>query len=233
MQHAAAGSFEDAEIYYAQARPEMLQFLPAKVERLLDIGCSEGRFGEAVKLAHPGCETWGIEPVAHVAAQAALRNDRVINAAVSPDLDLPSAYFDVVTMNDVLEHIAYPETILPLVKRILAPGGRLVVSLPNVRYYLHVRDFLVHKDWEYQDSGVMDRTHLRFFTEKSARRFLVEQGFDVLDMVGINGRPLKIHYKALFALAPGFFRDMRNPQFAIVAQPHSDPVPLAGRPGGG
>ena len=66
----------------------------------------------------------------------------------------------------------------------------------------------------------MDRTHLRFFTEKSARRFLTQEGFDVQSVVGINGRPLKLHYKALFALAPGFFRDMRNPQFAIIAQPH-------------
>lgn len=220
MKPEAGASFEGAEIYYAQARPEMLRFLPPKVERLLDIGCSEGRFGESVKRAHPGCETWGIEPVAYAAAQAALRNDKVINAGVSPELDLPAGYFDVVTMNDVLEHIAYPETILPLVKRILAPGGRLVLSLPNVRYYLNARDFLVHKDWEYQDYGVMDRTHLRFFTEKSARRFLTEEGFDVIDLVGINGRRPKLHYRMLFAAAPGFFRDMRNPQFAIIARPH-------------
>jgi SAM-dependent methyltransferase len=210
---------DEQEVYYSQSRAEMLQFLPPRVGRLLDIGCSEGRFGEAVKRARPECETWGIEPVPEVAVEAARRNDRVIAAEVTPDLDLPAAYFDVVSMNDVLEHIAYPETILPLVRRVLAPGGRVLISLPNARYYLNVRDFVIHKDWEYQDYGVLDRTHLRFFTEKSARRFLNENGFDVISMAGINGRPLKLHYKVLFALAPGFFRDMRNPQIAIVATP--------------
>jgi len=53
----------------------------------------------------------------------------------------------------------------------------------------------------------------------AARRFLTEEGFDVVDLVGINGKRPKLHYRMLFAAAPGFFRDMRNPQFAIIAQP--------------
>jgi SAM-dependent methyltransferase len=210
---------DGSDEYYSQARLEMVRFVPSNTRRLLDIGCSEGRFGAAVKAAIPGCETWGVEPAPEAAKQAATRNDRVINAEISPALDLPQAYFDVVTMNDVLEHIPYSEPTLDLIKRVLKPGGHLVLSLPNVRHYLNARDFLVHKDWEYQDFGVLDRTHFRFFTEKSAKRLLEREGFEVIQISGINGRPLKFHYKALFALAPGFFRDMRHPQFAVVAQP--------------
>lgn len=204
--------------YYAQSRPEMLRFIPADTRRLLDIGCSEGRFGAAVKSAIPGCETWGVEPQAGPARAAARRNDRIIRGEIGPDTDLPDAHFDVVTMNDVLEHIPYSEPVLEVVKRVLKPGGRLVLSLPNVRYYLNVRDFLIRKDWRYQDFGILDRTHFRFFTEKSIARLLTENGFEVLSVEGINTPKLRAHYAALFALAPGFFRDMRSPQLAVVAR---------------
>ena len=210
---------DSAAEYYAQARPEMLRYIPKDTRRLLDIGCSEGRFGAGVKAALPGCETWGVEPVAGPAEEAARRNDKVIHGEIGPETELPKAYFDVVTMNDVLEHIPYSEPVLDLVKQVLKPGGKLILSLPNVRYYLNARDFLVHKDWKYEDFGILDRTHFRFFTEKSIARLLTENGFQVEMVEGINAPKLKAHYRALFALAPGFFRDMRSPQFAVIARP--------------
>lgn len=215
----AAGDQHDGETdYYAQSRPEMLRYIPDDTERLLDIGCSEGRFGAAVKTALPGCETWGVEPVAGPAKAAASRLDKVIRREVGPDAGLPDAHFDVVTMNDVLEHIPHSEPVLALVRRVLRPGGRLVLSLPNVRYYLNVRNFLIYKDWRYCDFGIMDRTHFRFFTERSIARLLADNGFAVESIEGINAPKLKLHYRLLFALAPGFFRDMRSPQFAVVAR---------------
>jgi len=104
------------------------------------------------------------------------------------------------------------------VKRILKPDGVLVMSLPNVRYYLNVRDLVFKNDWEYQDFGVLDRTHFRFFTTKSAIRTLKDNGFQVDVVRGLNAPRLKLHYRLLFALAPGFFQWMRYPQFAIVAR---------------
>lgn len=209
-------SAED-DAYYSQSRPEMLRFIPPDTRRLLDIGCGEGRFGEAVKRMIPECEIWGVEPVPEAAAKAAMRNDRVINSSIAAVDDLPQHSFDVVTMNDVLEHIDYSEPVLKSVKSLLAPGGRLVLSLPNVRFYLNMRDLIFHKDWKYEDFGILDRTHLRFFTQKSAARLLRENGYEILELIGINERPAKLHYRLLFALAPSFFRDMKSGQFAIVA----------------
>jgi SAM-dependent methyltransferase len=207
------------EIYYSQARPEMLRFIPPSTERLLDIGCSEGRFGEAVKAALPNCETWGVEANEKAAADAATRNDRVLNGLIGEVAGLPDAYFDVVTMNDVLEHIPYSEPVLAIVRRLLRPGGRLVLSLPNVRYYLNVRDLVFRQDWEYQEFGILDRTHFRFFTQKSAVRLLTQNGYRVIEQAGLNPPRLKLHYRALFALAPSLFEGMRYPQFALVAEP--------------
>lgn len=204
--------------YYLQSRPEMLQYLPERFSTLIDVGCAEGFFGAAVKRAFPEAEVWGLEPSPEVAREAERRCDRMISCPLEhAGAQLPSSYFDVVTMNDVLEHLPYPEPGLALVQRILKPDGRLVLSLPNVRYYLNVRDLVFRKDWEYRDFGILDRTHMRFFTQKSAVRTLTDHGFEVSLVEGINEEQHKLHYRALFALAPSFFRDARFPQFAIVA----------------
>jgi 2-polyprenyl-3-methyl-5-hydroxy-6-metoxy-1,4-benzoquinol methylase len=203
--------------YYQQDRAEMLAFLPAKLERLIDVGCGEGKFGESVKDRFPNCETWGLEPNPEAAAAASLRNDRILNISLSDSTELPSAYFDVVTMNDVLEHMTWPEPALALARRILRPNGKLILSLPNVQYYLNVRDLVFKNDWEYRDCGILDRTHFRFYTTKSAARLLQRNGFEVNQITGINPSNLRLHYKILFRLAPSFFYWMQFPQFAIVA----------------
>lgn len=205
--------------YYINNRAEMLGFLPPDPKRLIDIGCGEGIFGAAVKARFPACETWGIEAVAAAAERAATRNDRVIQGQLENVSELPSNYFDVVTMNDVLEHIAWPEPALATAKRILEPDGRLVLSLPNVQFLLNVLDLVKRNDWEYQDNGILDRTHFRFYTTKSAARLLERNGFEVEQITGINPMRAKWYYRLLFALAPKYFYWMRFYQFAVVARP--------------
>jgi len=203
--------------YYEQQRPEMLPYLPSSVERLLDIGCADGGFGAAVKSEMPNCETWGVEFVPAAAENAAKVIDRVICGSIYDVEQLPKAYFDVITMNDVFEHLPESEPVLKRVKDLLAPGGRLILSLPNVRYYLNVRDLVFRKDWKYQDFGILDRTHLRFFTQKSACDLLRENGFRIERLEGINKAPLSTPYKMLFTLGGKLVDDMRYPQFAVVA----------------
>jgi SAM-dependent methyltransferase len=205
--------------YYQQSRPEMLRFLPSDPKRLLDIGCGEGLFGEAVKARHPACETWGVEPTAEAAEKAAARNDRVLPSLLEDAAELPTAYFDAVTMNDVLEHMVWPEQALAIAKRILKPDGKLILSLPNVQFLLNVLDLVLRNDWEYRDCGILDRTYFRFYTAKSARRLLEQSGFEVELIVGINPIQPKLRYRILFALAPRLFHWMPFFQFAVVARP--------------
>lgn len=205
--------------YYKNGRQEMLAFLPANPRRLLDIGCGEGLFGAAVKQRFPGCETWGVEPVAEAAAQAATCNDRVMQVALENVDDLPAGYFDVVVMNDVLEHMAWPLPALEAAKRVLSPDGTLVLSLPNVQFLLNVLDLVLRNEWRYQDSGILDRTHMRFYTTKSAKRLLEGAGFEVTQITGINPMQPKWYYRVVFAMAPRYFRWMPFFQFAVVARP--------------
>jgi 2-polyprenyl-3-methyl-5-hydroxy-6-metoxy-1,4-benzoquinol methylase len=199
----------------------MMAFFPPAVERVIDLGCGEGHFGQTVKSRFPSCETWGVEALASAAIQAVRHNDHVVLGSLEQLGHLPAHQFDVVTMNDVLEHLAYPEPALHAAKRLLRPQGLLILSIPNVRYYLNVRDLVFRNNWRYADSGVLDRTHMRFFTTRSASELLSENGFTVLKMQGLNEPKLKLHYRLLFAAAPRFFQWMRYPQFAVVAA-HSD-----------
>ena len=195
----------------------MLRFVPRDTQTLIDVGCGEGFFGSFVKEMIPTCETWGIEPDAAAAAAAARRNDKIINNTFGPGEDLPRNYFDVVVMNDVLEHLPFSEPALDVVSRILKPTGLFIASIPNVRFFLVVRDLVFKGDWEYRDFGILDRTHLRFFTKKSIANLLRRNDFDVEQIVGINVAKLKFHYKILFTLTPPSFSDMRFPQFAVVS----------------
>ena len=102
-------------------------------------------------------------------------------------------------------------------------------SIPNVRFYRNMFQFLLEKDWHYTDFGTLDRTHMAFFTEKSLRKTLERTGFDVVTMKGINtatqfygsGRD-KLYLAVAYALAPltlGWFSDIRHLQFAFQAVP--------------
>lgn len=211
--------------YYSLGRTEMLAFIPPGTRKLIDLGCGQGRFGENVKRSFPNCETWGVEPHEDSAASARLRNDRVISATLDQAaLELEPEYgtFDVVTMNDVLEHLNSTEEALGLVRRLLSPTGTLVLSLPNVRYYVNVMDLVLRGKWDYQDFGILDRTHLRFFTFKSAQRKIRSCGFEVVEVKGINRPELRLRHRIFFGVVPRSFRDMQYPQFALIAKPSAE-----------
>lgn len=211
---------EDKErCYYGNRRHEILPFLPPTVRKLLDVGCGRGAFASNVK-AQLGCQVWGVELNPHAARVAAARLDRVVQADVRVAFaELPAASFDCITFNDVLEHLPEPGEVIRSARRLLAPGGVVVASIPNVRHVSVVLDLFLRGRWEYADNGILDRTHLRFFTASSIRALFDEHGYRVRTLQGIN-RSLKTKAGGLAArLLPPRFRDMQYLQFAVVAEP--------------
>lgn len=204
--------------YYAHVRNEMLPFVPKEARTILDVGCAEGHFGAALKSKN-GATVWGIEYEPKISDVASEKLDRVIAGSVEAILPtLPEDYFDCVICNDVLEHIAFPEKVLASLKRVMSPTGVLVGSIPNVRYFPVLLDYVWNADWRYADYGVLDRTHLRFFTGKSLKRFLQEAGYTPLTIEGINPTP-SIRARLLRLATLGKFRDCQFQQYAFVAKP--------------
>jgi len=180
---------EKSEKIYAAAesskRPEMVQFLPSEYSKVLEVGCNVGKFAAVVK--DKPCEYWGIEPFEEAAKVAKTKMDKV-SVGFYDDIanEIPDNYFDLVIANDLIEHLEQPWNFLRSIKRKMTVNSSIVISIPNVRYYWNLRELLFCKDWKYVDCGILDITHLRFFTEKSIIRLLNENGFEIEMMKGIN-----------------------------------------------
>jgi 2-polyprenyl-3-methyl-5-hydroxy-6-metoxy-1,4-benzoquinol methylase len=208
--------------YYRNARPEMLDIIPADASVLLEVGCGEGAFGGNLKAmryeAGTPVEVWGVEIDETAAGKAAAVLDRVLRGDVAVVLsDLPMGHFDCVVLNDVIEHVPDPEALLRSLRPLLKTGGCLVASIPNVRYFFNVVDLAVHGRWDYTEEGILDRTHLRFFTRSSMIRLLEDCGFKVESTVGINPTG-SIRFHLVNLLTVGRWYDMKYLQFACLAR---------------
>ena len=210
------------EDYYQGSRPDMAQLLPPKYTKVLEIGCGNGEFATNLQ----GCVVWGIEPVLKVAELAQQKMDKVlVGTYESVYNELPDEFFDVVVCNDVIEHMADPDSFLESIKSKLQPDACLIGSIPNVRYAWNLFGMLLKKDWKYTDYGTLDRTHLRFFTEKSLRRLFLTHGFKIEKFYGINnvvfwGESLKVFVFSIVVsiivfLSLGSYSDIRFLQFAF------------------
>jgi ubiquinone/menaquinone biosynthesis C-methylase UbiE len=210
----------DVPLYYKGLRHEIRPYLPERFGTLLDVGCGAGSFGLNLK-SDFGAEVWGIEIVDEMAKLAAERLDHVHSGDCMEILPtLPEHHFDVVTYTDVLEHLVQPDAALELTKRILKPEGVVVASLPNLRYWPAFKRLLLEGDFPQEDNGTFDRTHLRFFTEKSMRRLFETNGWDVLRIEGVNAY-VSIGMRVANVLAMRKLRDLKFLQYVIVARPRA------------
>jgi SAM-dependent methyltransferase len=157
--------------YFATARSEILPFLPAKVARLLDLGCGTGATVALVRNARAVEWAGGVEIDASAAQEARAHCERVfVGDAVSQpfDAEIAPASLDLVLSLDVLEHLADPWTMVRRLSALLAPGGRLILSVPNIRNWKFLWRLATRGDFHYRDAGLLDRTHLRFFVRETA-----------------------------------------------------------------
>jgi 2-polyprenyl-3-methyl-5-hydroxy-6-metoxy-1,4-benzoquinol methylase len=217
--------------YFQADRGPMVRFLPSSYRRVLEIGCAAGGFSDHLRLP---CEIWGVEPNPEAAEAATQKMHRVLIGTYGAVAgDLPERYFDLVVCNDVIEHMDDHDAFLEAIKQKMAPGGHIVGSIPNVRHITALFKLLVQRDWPYADSGILDRTHLRFFTEKSLRRALLEHGYRIEKFAGIGsiirsgiastpkpGAIADIFYRlvtiSVVCLTIGFYWDTQYPQYGFL-----------------
>jgi 2-polyprenyl-3-methyl-5-hydroxy-6-metoxy-1,4-benzoquinol methylase len=203
--------------YFVLSRPEMLGFVPQEAKKVLEIGCGEGNFGRSVKVRNQAI-VWGVEMDRGAARAAALKLDKILRGGIQSQLErLPRNYFDCVIFNDVLEHLPDPEKVLEEIRKNIIPGGWIICSIPNVFYISNLKGLMLDRDWKYTDFGILDRSHLRFFTRKSIRRMFEDLGYTVQGITGINGCRWKIFF--LFnAITLGLFHESKYLQYACVVR---------------
>ncbi len=209
--------------YYRGSRQEMLGFIPQGVRRLLEIGCGDAEFAKLVK-TELAAEVWGIELNRKAAERAASKIDKVLVGDIEQDeFDMPKEYFDCIVFNDVLEHLRDPWIVLQKVRMALKDDGYVVASIPNVRYFDNMKTLLKHKEWRYETAGILDWTHLRFFTINSMRELFECCGYEVVSIDGVRGRKFPWKFRMLNYILKGTFDDMRFQQFACVARQKNNP----------
>jgi SAM-dependent methyltransferase len=143
---------------------------------VLDVGAADGLL--ARPLAEAGWRVVGIERDP-IAAQAGARwCERMVVANLDREVPELGGPFDAIVYGDVLEHLAEPLNVLTELNRLLAPGGFVLISVPNVAHFV-IRLSLLGGRFDYLDRGILDHTHLRFFTERSVRALVADAGLVV------------------------------------------------------
>lgn len=212
--------YSEKEIeYYTQSRRDVIDFLPRNIENLLDVGCSNGDFGYEIKRLR-NIEVFGVEPNFNSAQIANKKLDKVYNGLFNDKIMFDSVKFHCITFNDVLEHMEDPWEALKLAKNILLEDGVIAASIPNIQCYSVLKEIVLEQDFEYKKSGILDKTHLRFFTKKSIIRMFELSGFDVLKIEGIGSVENSSRlFKILSFLPKKYFANFLYSGFLILAEP--------------
>jgi SAM-dependent methyltransferase len=173
-----------ANTYYDNINRELYARIPPGCGRVLEVGCGVGSLGAKYKAENPGCFYCGVEIHRPSAEIAAGRLDQVMACAID-DADL-GAYlgsFDCIVYGDLLEHLTDPWATLARHRALLAETGRVAACIPNVQFWKVLQD-LLHGRWAYGDEGILDRTHLRFFTLETIQQMFQSAGFAVDQVTG-------------------------------------------------
>ncbi len=168
-------SSEKPDNYYKNIRHDLLPLISEEAKCILEVGCAEGMTGKELK-KRPGVFVAGIESNKNAAELARNVLDDVITGDIE-EIEIPynPSSFDCIVFADVLEHLINPLAVLNKVNKILKKDGTIIMSIPNVQFYGVVHQ-LIEGNWTYQKEGILDETHLRFFTLKEIEKLVENAG---------------------------------------------------------
>jgi 2-polyprenyl-3-methyl-5-hydroxy-6-metoxy-1,4-benzoquinol methylase len=203
--------------YYSLIRHDLIQMVEGNNNRILDVGCGEGQTGWALKKFGKAKEVVGIELLEGPAKRAETRLDKVIHGDVEEIVLLfQPGYFDYIIMGDVIEHLIDPWEVIKQLSRFLSQEGFLIASIPNIGHWRVLKDLMLLDKWEYQKAGILDKGHLRFFTQKSIVVMFNQNGFTVKSIRPVSSE--KTESKLINLLTFGFFRKFLTLRYLIKAQ---------------
>lgn len=215
------------DVYVPNERSDIAPFIPASARSALDVGCGPGGFASTLRATlGPQARILGIDAVASSVAAARERGafDEVVQGYFPHALADREERFDLISFNDVLEHIVDPWETLRQTTAYLTPGGRVLAAIPNIQFAPVLWE-VFRRGWEYQDAGLLDRTHVRFFSRASMIDLFESSGYAVERCEGINSirstwatDPLAPRRWLKFALADTL-GDRQYLHFAVLARP--------------
>lgn len=204
-----------SEGYFDLVRTDIAPLLPQTASCILDVGCGAGATSAWLKTVYPDAHTVGLEGNAKLEAELRLNVDEAfildLNAPL-PDVGAP----DLVLLLDVLEHLIRPERLLAQLVKVLPMAATVIVSLPNVAHLGVAARLLFRGRFDYEDAGILDRTHLRFFYLGSATALIEGAGLSIEQVAygGLDGPRTRL----LDKLSLGRMRDRLVKQYLFLAR---------------
>jgi 2-polyprenyl-3-methyl-5-hydroxy-6-metoxy-1,4-benzoquinol methylase len=180
-----------ADDYFQGQRSDVADLVPDSCVRVLDVGCGYGGLGRSL-LERGVKQVYGVEINPDAASQLqGIYTDYWIGDVEQVKLPEDIEPFDCVVFADVLEHLRDPWATMARYLQLLKPGGYVVASIPNVRNIALLYNLIVRGRWRYEDSGLLDRTHLRFFTRK-----------EIMDLFSAGSLEVELVHENLERLSP-------------------------------
>jgi 2-polyprenyl-3-methyl-5-hydroxy-6-metoxy-1,4-benzoquinol methylase len=174
--------------YFGNPRTEIAPLLPERIDRLLEIGCGTGATMRWIRTKRLVNHAVGIELFSEAAQQAATAFDLLLSGNVET-MSFPEDRFDLIVALDVLEHLVDPWLAVTRLEAMLSDDGAMIVSLPNISHYSVAVPLLLRGRWKYEKDGLLDRTHLRFFTKATALDMLTSGGLVVDKIERVRSGP--------------------------------------------
>jgi 2-polyprenyl-3-methyl-5-hydroxy-6-metoxy-1,4-benzoquinol methylase len=186
---------QHALIYKDHINESIFHKIPVNT-KILDIGCNAGKLGEKL-IRQKNCQVWGVDN----SKQAIKEASKVLTKAEyfnieSGKIPFEREKFEVIIFGDVLEHLRWPNTILNNVSNILDKNGEIIASIPNIAN-IKIRIKLLLGSWNYTKDGILDETHLRFFTKKSILKLFDDENYKVIELditPGLNLWSINMNY---------------------------------------
>lgn len=205
--------------YYSVERIDLLQIVPNLYGSILDVGCGAG--ATMAYLTEQGIkDVTGIEYVESACQEARRKGLNVLRADLEKDnIDFNNKRFDFILFADILEHLYDPWTALKKFKDHLKDDGMILISIPNMKHYRILKKLIFRDEWAYQEFGILDFTHIRFFTKKEAIKLINDAGFKI-ETFEYKTRKNKL-FKFISFLNKDFAMTLWPEQFLIAARKDS------------
>ena len=179
--------------YYHWVRQEIKPLLPKNPSRVLEVGAGAGHTLKWIKALYPKTETTAVEINSALLHELKQNVDVPIIGPIDEALPQLKSY-DLILFLDVLEHLSDPTATLRNLSKHLEANGQVIVSVPNIAHLSVSVPLLLQRRFDYQDAGILDRTHLKFFVEGTAIKLLNDANFIVTAglVSGIQGPKSKL-----------------------------------------
>ena len=168
--------------YFFNLKDNIIELVSKSSNKILEIGCGAGATLAELKKQNPNRVIIGLDIVDINSHIKSIIDDFICANIEEIELPYPKGFFDTIIMADVIEHLINPWECVKNLAQYLSPNGCIIASIPNLTYHRVISNMLFKNEFEYQESGILDKTHLRFFTKKSIYKLFQDAGFNIINL---------------------------------------------------